>query len=161
MRTRWIGLLPVFVFYTDSMSDWQGGCAAGPIIRIRPKYRDRGDEGIHLHEMEHARQWYAGLMIGAVLALALLLAPGLAEISAHWLLVLIAGIGIHGLLYLLLRTYRRWAEVTAYRKQLATYPAGTDCMWAARVLATKYRLGISIDDARLALSIDGNGRFRG
>lgn len=161
MNVRFIGPFPAFIHYTDDMEDWQGAYATGPVVRIRPKYRDRGDDGIHLHELEHVRQWYAGLIIGVALAIALLFVPELAEFSTYWHTALLAGIGIHGLLYRLLWPYRLWAEVTAYRKQLATYPAGSDCMWAARALATKYQLRTSIDDARRALSIDGYGHFQG
>ncbi|MGQ0711188.1 MAG: hypothetical protein ACT4NV_15745 [Rhodoferax sp.] len=143
------------------MPDWVGGYASGPVVRIRPKYRDRGDVGIHRHELEHVRQWYAGLMVGMALALALQFIPELARLATYWTLAIPFGISIHSLLYLLLPQYRMWAEVAAYRKQLASYPHGTDCTWAAQALATKYRLRISIDDARRALSIDGSGHFQG
>lgn len=57
-------VLPALVFYTRNrrlMPPGVAGRAIGPLILIRPEYLE--DQGIHLHELEHVRQWYltAGL----------------------------------------------------------------------------------------------------
>lgn len=41
--------------YTDNIPESFGGMAYGPVIFIRPKYRD--DKGLHAHEQEHVKQW--------------------------------------------------------------------------------------------------------
>lgn len=47
------------VFYTDKfIREGFGGVAKGPLIFIRPKYRD--DKGILEHEKVHVRQWWRG-----------------------------------------------------------------------------------------------------
>jgi hypothetical protein len=113
---RWVfGILPAFISYTDELPQNVGGRRwLGPCIRIRPRYRD--DEGIHQHEIEHVRQWYASFMLP------------------------------HALLYPLVDRYRLWAEVRAYRKQLACYPDDRAPLFAA-FIATHYSLKISESDA--------------
>ncbi|OPY87923.1 MAG: hypothetical protein A4E72_01405 [Syntrophus sp. PtaU1.Bin208] len=44
------------IFYTDRMPKYSSGCANGPIIRIRPAYRD--DRGLLEHEKVHVKQWW-------------------------------------------------------------------------------------------------------
>lgn len=56
---------PHLIFYTDRMPDDFGGMANGPIIRIRPKYKD--DKGLYRHEYEHVRQWYISLFTHGIL----------------------------------------------------------------------------------------------
>ena len=34
---------------------WAAGCAFGPIVLIRPKYKD--DKGLVAHELMHVKQW--------------------------------------------------------------------------------------------------------
>jgi len=51
------GILPALVFYTDSLKELVGGSTNGPIIRIRPRYKDV-DAGILQHELTHVKQWY-------------------------------------------------------------------------------------------------------
>jgi len=51
------------VIYTDKfIPDRFGGIIYGPIILIRPKYRD--DIGLLEHEREHVRQWWRGWGVG-------------------------------------------------------------------------------------------------
>ena len=106
------------IFYTDNLPEWMGGCANGPVIRIRPKYKY--DAGILKHELQHVKQWFATL-------------------------------GLHSLLYLVSKRYRQWAEVQAYRAQMRWPDRNGYCMdidYAAELLATKYDLGISTDEAK-------------
>jgi hypothetical protein len=46
----------MLVFYTDFLvPDKSAGCARGPFIFIRPKYKH--DIGLLKHEQEHVKQW--------------------------------------------------------------------------------------------------------
>lgn len=56
---------PHLIFYTDNMPDTSAGLTKGPIIRIRPAYKN--DVGIHRHEYEHVRQWYVTLFTHSIL----------------------------------------------------------------------------------------------
>lgn len=91
-------MLPSLTIYTDNLPANVGGCANGPVVRIRPKYRD--DAGIHAHEDEHVEQWYVGVMIGVLAALTMSSIPS--EWSEWWQMPLAVGIGLHPLAYLLL-----------------------------------------------------------
>lgn len=89
---------PHIAFYTDSLPDNVGGRANAFVVRIRIKYRD--DIGIHAHECEHVRQWWAGVMIGVLAALVLAYFPALAIWSFWWPVALVAGCGLHSVAYL-------------------------------------------------------------
>lgn len=44
------------IFYTDRFIPvWAAGCARGPFIFIRPRYKD--DAGLLAHERVHVKQW--------------------------------------------------------------------------------------------------------
>lgn len=53
------------VFYTDRIPDKFGGYSIGPIILIRPKYRD--DKGLLAHELVHRRQWFTSVGMSTLL----------------------------------------------------------------------------------------------
>lgn len=54
------------VFYTEfGIPATAAGCARGPIIFIRPKYKD--DEGLYQHELVHVKQWVFSLGIHSLL----------------------------------------------------------------------------------------------
>jgi len=85
----------------------------------------RDDKGLLVHELEHVRQWW------------------------------MHGLTIHDLLYLFVRRYRLWAEVQAYRKQVAVYPTEHFEHYrnaAARLLVRKYNFGICLKKAKRLLS---------
>jgi len=47
-------------FYTNkTLDDWMGGATRGPVIVLRPEYKD--DEGIYQHELTHVKQWFFSL----------------------------------------------------------------------------------------------------
>lgn len=140
---------PTWAIYTDNMPAKFGGCAGAFVVRIRPKYRD--DAGLHAHEDEHVRQWYMGVLIGVLVALAILLIPAIW--SAWWPLALIAGCFLHPLAYLL-PYYRLWAEARAYRIQLKHYPDDRSRLFAG-FLASKYRLEITPGEALSAITKAG------
>ena len=53
-------VIPVPIFWTEKfLEDWSGGLSAGIFCIIRPKYRDRKDEGIVTHELRHCKQFYS------------------------------------------------------------------------------------------------------
>ena len=131
------------VQYTEKIASGFGGTAQGPFIKMLSKYKD--DSGLIEHEKTHVRQWYAVLAIGLLLCtlLTLLVSPSL------WPLYGLAPL-LHQLLYKLVRAYRRWCEVQAYRKQIALggYISNE---FAVTALVEKYDLGLSVDEARTRL----------
>ena len=132
---------PSLTIYTDRLPDGVGGVAHGPLVLIRPQYR--ADEGIHQHEYEHVGQWWvAGLASAVLLALVDVRLAGLA-------------IGVHPALYYLVRPYRLWAEVCAYRVQrqfpnASGVPLSLDGA-AMRLMSPRYDLRLSVAQARALL----------
>lgn len=132
-----------YTFYTDNIPEGFGGVSYGPYIKIRPKYRE--DSGIHAHEQTHANQWWAWFLAGAVAAY--FLHPlG----NFYWYYALLAGVGMHGLLYKFVQAYRLWCEVRAYRVQLGHYATDKRLQFAG-FISHSYRLDISTEDAFLLL----------
>ncbi|VVN51159.1 hypothetical protein PS685_00573 [Pseudomonas fluorescens] len=132
-----------FLKITAELPNGFGGTAQGPFIKILAKYKD--DIGLREHEKVHVRQWYALLTIGLLLSalLTLLVSP------SFWPFYGLAPF-LHQLLYKFVRPYRRWCEVQAYRKQLAT--GGYDSTdFAVSALVEKYDLNLSINEAKTLL----------
>ena len=127
----------------ESLPNGFGGTAQGPLIKLLPKYQH--DVGLLEHEKTHVRQWYAvlalGLMVSALLAL--LISP------TFWIGCAVAS-SLHPLLYKFILPYRRWCEVKAYRKQIATGGYASN-EFAVMMLVEKYGLGMSVDKARALL----------
>jgi len=133
---------PALVICTDALPAGRGGEARGPLIRIRPRYRE--DSGILAHEMTHVRQWWSGVLAGIALA-------GLAALWCPWWpLAFAIGALSHPLAYLLSRRYRLWSEVQAYREQARHYADDRRPLFA-RFIAANYRLSITMDEALAAL----------
>lgn len=130
---------------TEALPSGFGGTAQGPLIKLLSKYKD--DTGLLEHEKTHVRQWYAVLAIGLLLSTLLTLLVSL----SLWPLYGLAPF-LHQLLYKFVRPYRRWCEVKAYRKQIATGGYASN-EFAVTTLVEKYDLGLSVDEAR-ALLID-------
>lgn len=128
-----------YTHYTDSIPTGFGGVSYGPYIRIRPKYRE--DSGIHAHEQVHANQWWAWFLAGAVAAY-FLYPLG----NFYWYYALLAGVGMHAVLYKFVHAYRLWSEVQAYKLQ-AGYYADDRRLLFAKFIATKYKLNISTEKA--------------
>lgn len=128
---------------TENIVNGFGGTAQGPIIKVLPKYKD--DIGLLEHEKVHVRQWYAWLALGLLIGtlLTLLVSPSL------WPLFGLAPF-LHSLLYKFVRPYRRWCEVQAYRKQLATGGYNSND-FAVAALVEKYDLNLSADKAKALL----------
>lgn len=120
-----------------------GGTAQGPLIKLLPKYQS--DVGLIEHEKAHVRQWYFWFALGLLLStlLMLLVSPSL------WPLYGLAPF-LHQLLYRFVRPYRRWSEVQAYRKQIATGGYGSND-FAVAALVDKYALNLTADEAKALL----------
>jgi hypothetical protein len=124
--------------YTDNLPAHVGGMAQGPYIRIRPKYKD--DIGLHRHEEEHVRQWWVAT-IGSAVVIA-----GLAYQFQFPMFAAIGSIGVHGLLYKFVPSYRLWAEVQAHKIQMEHYPDDLSAFFGERI-ATLYNLKITAEEA--------------
>jgi hypothetical protein len=134
-------MIPHILIYTDSLDEGIGGQANGPVVRIRPKYRD--DKGLHAHELEHVKQWWIATILSAAL-----IAAGLYHFQEP-LWGAIGSIGVHGLLYKLVPAYRLWCEVQAHKVQ-AEYSPQSIAFFAQRI-ATMYGLNITAEEAEQRL----------
>ena len=132
-----------FIKVTDNIDNGFGGTAQGPLIKILPKYKD--DDGLLEHEKVHVHQWYAVLALGLLIStlLTLLVSPSLWPLYGFSLF-------LHQSLYKLIRPYRRWSEVQAYRKQIAV-GGYTSNDFAVTILVEKYDLNLSADEAKALL----------
>lgn len=128
------------VIYVSDLSDGFAGKTNGPFIRIGLAYKK--DIGLHEHEKNHVRQWYAALALWLLLCILLALLVSM----SLWPLCCLAPV-LHQLLYKIVRPYRRWCEVRAYRKQIKTGGYASHA-FAVTALVEKYDLGLSIDEAR-------------
>lgn len=129
--------------YTDKLAEGFGGEACGPLIKIRPKYAS--DDGLLEHEKVHVRQWYF------VVIVALVVVALLALLVSTSLLVLVGSTPfVHGLMYRYIRRYRQSCEVEAYKRQIAV-GGYISTNFASTALAEKYKLGLSLSQAKSLL----------
>lgn len=146
---------------TETMPPGVAGDAHGPVIRIRADLWARGDAGLLQHELEHVRQfWRLGIpvmIVNGLVAgwLALQFGSPLLPLQAG-LTVGIFSLSMHSILYLVSRGYREQAEVDAYRTQMR-FPDGKGGQLtldgaATRLAGDRYKLGITIDQARALLA---------
>lgn len=88
------------------------GRSFGVLIQIDEKYKE--DKGLLVHERVHVKQflrlWLTSILIGVVL-----LSLG----YDYGILPIIAGIGLHGLLYKFSKVYRYKAEIEAFGYSIA------------------------------------------
>jgi hypothetical protein len=61
------GIVPVPVFYTDSLPAGVGGEQRGPVVRILPRFEH--DEGIHRHELAHVEIFWITLGLASFASL--------------------------------------------------------------------------------------------
>ncbi|PAA31740.1 hypothetical protein CJU73_01520 [Pseudomonas fragi] len=129
--------------HSEKISAKFGDESCGPLIKIRPKYA--ADKGLLEHEKVHVRQWYAVLGLGLLLCtlLTVLVSP------SFWPLFGLAPL-LHQLLYKLVRPYRRWCEVRAYRKQIAV-GGDTSTEFVVTALVEKYDINLSAKKAKALL----------
>jgi hypothetical protein len=95
------------------------------------------------HELEHVRQWWVGVAIGAALA-----AVAWHLGCPYWPAPAVLGAGLHALAYRL-PAYRLWAEIRATVAKIDAIPGGWDddalILTAAAGLARNYDLDITRD----------------
>ena len=137
---------PSITIYTDRIPQGVGGDAHGPVVRVRPMYRN--DVGLHQHEWQHVQQWWIVGILAALL-LAVVFGPAF---------VLLA-IGANPLLYRFVRHYRLWAEVAAYRVQMQ-YPNASGVPLtlesaALRLMSPRYDLRLTMGMAKELLLAGG------
>ena len=126
------------LFISDSLvPEDSGGCARGPFVFVREKYKD--DKGLIAHEYEHVHQWLVLSALGIPVAV-LLYALGLLQYISYTPMFML----LHPLLYKFIPKYRLWAEVQCYKLQ-ASYDKVDTLPFFAKVIATKYNLEISAD----------------
>lgn len=103
-----------------------------PIIKMNKKFKN--DKGLHDHEYEHVIQY---CIMFALFSVPLFL-------LVNWFVALLAGAMAHDVLYTVLKPYRKFCEVRAFKKQLKH---GGDINFAAKVLSENYKLGITQEEA--------------
>ena len=132
-----------YAHYTDRIPSGFGGMAFGPLVLLRPKYKD--DSGIHAHEQIHVNQWWAWVLVGVIVAFFL---KPLGNCYGYY--ALLAGVGMNAVLYLLVPRYKLWCEVQAYRKQAGYY--ADDRSWQfAGFIANKYGLNVTQFESHILL----------
>jgi hypothetical protein len=136
--------LPHLTIYTDNLPPNVGGTAQGFFVKIRPKYKD--DVGIHNHEYQHVKQWYRAMAVWVAI-IALLTIATYDDLGFALAPLSIAGIGLHGLLYLFVRSYRLEMEAQAYAEQVKS-GAKLDDMAYRLVANDHYNLGITQEQAK-------------
>lgn len=132
--------LPHLTFYTSNIQAGFAGTVQAFVVKIKPEHK--ADKGLHAHEYTHVKQWYRWLLLW-VLAIGLAL---LGEaLPLDFAPVIIAGVGIHGILYKFIPSYRLEAEGEAYAAQVLE---GADLDKMAWFLAHKYDLDITEHEAK-------------
>ena len=69
------------IFTEKFIPSWAAGCANGPLVFIRPKYKD--DKGLIAHEVTHVKQWFCTLGFHSLFYLFLDLYKLWAEVQAY------------------------------------------------------------------------------
>ena len=132
-------MIPHLVIYADSVPSHMAGKANGPIISIHTNYK--GNTGVLMHELEHVKQWWAFVLISAVVA-AWLLYVG----EVYWFFAFLPGAAAHSLLYAMCAPYRLWSEVRAYRVQARHYTDDRTASFAYAI-SSAYGLDITQEEA--------------
>lgn len=125
--------------YTNTLPEGFGGTAWGPLIKLLPKYKN--DVGLIEHEKTHVRQWYAVMALGFLICMLLTLL-----VSPVFLVLCGVSPFLHQLLYRLVRPYRQWCEVKAYRKQIEV-GRYISADFAVVALVEKYGLNLGSQEA--------------
>jgi hypothetical protein len=136
-------MLPHLTIYTDDLPPNVNGRTNAFVVRIRSACKD--DVGVHNHEYTHVKQWYKVLAVWLSFS-ALLVAGTYDSIGYSLAPVAVAGIGIHSLLYLFVRSYRLEAEAQAYAAQVEA-GANLDDM-ASDLADDSYKLDITKEQAK-------------
>jgi hypothetical protein len=138
--------LPHWIRYTEKVKQ---GKASFFIIYLNPA--KRGDEGLLVHEYEHVKQWYLCLAIGLLCAAGVYFLLG--NLIASLFLVGVS-ISLKGILYTYVKPFRQWAEVKAFKRQIAV-TEGDHRAFFATALADNYKLNITFNEAMRLLYPNG------
>lgn len=132
-----------FVKYAKTIPLNMAAITHGPIITMLEDAK--GDDRLLAHEAFHVYQWWAwlALFVGLGLLLPLQLTIGMS----------LFGLFAQNAIYGIVKPYRKWSEVFAYRIQLKGHPDPDFPRRAAVALATGYGLGIDENEARRLLKI--------
>ena len=129
--------------YNDKPS--MAGEAKYCFINIKPKYKD--DVGLHVHEYQHVKQWWAWVVLFTILAaICFPLNPVLSAVLFS------LGLVAHNACYMAVKPYAKACEISCYRKQIACYPKGTSIEFAVRALMGKYKFKMTREEATKALA---------
>ncbi len=136
-------MTPAITIYTNSLPAHAAGIAKLFFVFIKPAYKN--DVGLHKHELEHVRQWWA-VTIPSMLAIFALahLYYGLPMLDAA-MFTPIAAVFYHAA-YDMIPSFRLWCEVKAYRVQLR-YCAKDESARFAKFIATSY--GLKVNEAEV------------
>lgn len=127
-----------FIIITSGINSLFLAGSKGPVIFIRPEYKD--NEALYLHELEHIKQFWR-------MCIPLLCLAGyLYSINNPGFFVAgMASLLAHNMIYEFSRPYRFWAEAKAYKAQAM---GNDDVLPAfAKCLATIYDLRIMPSEA--------------
>ena len=130
--------LPHWIRYTEKVKQGEAGLF---IIYLNPA--KRGDEGLLAHEYEHVKQWYLCLAIGLLCAAGVYFLFGNLLVS---LVIAAVSVSLKGILYSYVTSFRKWAEVKAFKRQIAVTEGDHRDFFAA-ALADNYRLNITSNEA--------------
>jgi hypothetical protein len=130
--------LPHIVKYTDKVLQGEAGLF---IIYLNPA--KRGDVGLYTHEYEHVKQWYACLIIGLLCSIGVYF---LFDNLSASLFIGAVSISLKGILYSYVKPFRQWAEVKAFKRQIAV-TEGDHKVFFATALADNYKLDITFNEA--------------
>lgn len=141
------------IIFTDRMPVEMGGRARGPVVLIRPKYRD--DAGLLAHELVHVGQFWGPAVMFSILGALLLMQPDPLLVYIGYVLPGL-GLAIHSVFYRFDRTYRLWAEVSAYRVQMQR-PDRTGARMSAETAASmlmmpRYEFNLTAAEALAAIT---------
>ncbi|MDD3938098.1 hypothetical protein [Rhodoferax sp.] len=137
-------IYPHITIYTDRLPANVAGRANGPLIRIKPAYKN--DAGIHAHELVHVAQFWRFGFVGFGVAALLMFVPQFGEFAWAAPIAAAAGFGLHSILYMASKRYRLWSEVSAYKEQLKHYTDDRRQLFAWFIYA-HYGLDVTQDEA--------------
>lgn len=132
--------------YTDKLPSWQAGNARLFLITLR-KGKEH-DIGLLEHEKCHVRQWWALFLLMSLIGW-----PALYFFSGDPVMmpvsIAITGLApaLHALLYLLVRPYRQWSEVQAYKTQVAKGNYRDNSFAVRALMNPKYKLNLTESEA--------------
>ena len=131
--------LPHIVKYTNKVP---AGNAKLFYVRINPRFKN--DAGMHAHEYEHVKQWYASVPIAALLWLVL---EHFAPQYAYFFVALIP-LGFSAM-YQFVKPFRYWTELKAFNAYLKEHEYKPHLVeWAANAITNDYGLKVKLEKVK-------------